>query len=295
MAAQHSETRQSLLSKRARGSHRSGKERLIQATQVLLAEQSFDEITVEEIIKQADLSRQTFYYHFAGGKEELREELVARGTLAEAETQDVRAAILDAALRAFARSGISATPLDEIAEAAGVTRGTLCWHFHSKEELLSALVKHYCPHSILRPAIEQIMQEIEQGTLQDDEAILRRIAEAFYDGFTASAQSDLTRLSILLIYTHPEAARLLTDMILQGRKKISGYVQQRQEEGHFNSAIDAGLVVQVIAAFFAMRAISRDLRDSLPFAQLSREDSIDQLVSLLLYGLVRREPGPPGV
>ncbi len=41
-----------------------GKERLIQATQALIMERSFDDITIEEIIKAVELSRPAFYYHF---------------------------------------------------------------------------------------------------------------------------------------------------------------------------------------------------------------------------------------
>src|SRR5947209_6427623 len=161
----------------------SGKERLIQATKALIEERSFDEITIDEIIKTAELSRPAFYYHFAGGKEELRTELVQRGLLPDTPTQDTRQAILEAALRVFARSGISAATFEDIAAEAGVTRGALCWHFHSKDDLLSAIIKHCGLHSIMRPAIEQIEQELQGGVPSDDETFFRRLAGAFYDAF----------------------------------------------------------------------------------------------------------------
>src|SRR5258707_471623 len=141
----------------------SGKERLIHAAQTLTRERPFDDITIDEIIKAAELSRPAFYYHFTGGKEELRTELVHRGILGATPAQDTRQAILDAALRVFARSGISAATMEDIAAEASVTRGTLLWHFHSKDELLSALIKHYGPHSMLRPVIESIEQDLRNG------------------------------------------------------------------------------------------------------------------------------------
>lgn len=265
----------------------SGRERLIAVTRELAEQRPFDDITIDEIIKAADLSRPAFYYHFTGGKEELRAELVQRGVLLEPPTQDTRQVILEAALRVFARAGISAATLEDIANAAGVTRGAVTWHFHTKDELLSAIIKDCGPHSFLWPAIEKIEQELQSGVRLDDEAILRRLAGAFYDGFTA--EGDLTRLAILLIYTHPETAHLLADKIVKGRKSITEYVQRRQEEGCFCKDIDPSLFVQVIAATFAMRAIGRGLNDLLPLAYLSREEFIDQLVSLLLYGIVRRD------
>jgi len=268
----------------------SGKERIIQATKTLAGERPFDDITIEEIIKTAELSRPAFYYHFTGGKEELRAELVHRGLLDDMPTQNTRLAILEAAVRIFARSGVSAATLEDIAAEAGVTRGTLCWHFHSKDDLVSAIIKHYGPHSILSPIVDQIEQDLQNGVQLDDESIIRRLAEGFYDAF--AAQGDFARLAILLIYTHPQAAHVLADMVAKGRKRLTEYVRQRQEAGYFCKHIDPSLFVQVIAMIFAMRAIGRGLNDLLPFSHLSREEIIDQLVSLLLYGMVQRDQFP---
>ena len=268
----------------------SGRERIIQATKILAGERPFDDITIEEIIKTAELSRPAFYYHFTGGKEELRAELVHRGLLDDIPTQNTHLAILEAAVRIFARSGVSAAPLEDIAAEAGVTRGTLCWHFHSKDDLVSAIIKHYGPHSILGPIVDQIEQDLQNGVQLDDESIIRRLAEGFYDAF--AAQGDFARLAILLIYTHPQAAHVLADMVAKGRKRLTEYVRQRQEAGYFCKHIDPGLFVQVIAMIFAMRAIGRGLNDLLPFSHLSREEIIDQLVSLLLYGMVQRDQFP---
>ncbi len=268
----------------------SGRERIIQATKILAGERPFDDITIEEIIKTAELSRPAFYYHFTGGKEELRAELVHRGLLDDMPTQNTRLAILEAAVRIFARSGVSAATLEDIAAEAGVTRGTLCWHFHSKDDLVSAIIKHYGPHSILSPIVDQIEQDLQKGVQLDDESIIRRLAEGFYDAF--AAQGDFARLAILLIYTHPQAAHVLADMVAKGRKRLTEYVHQRQEAGYFRKHIDPSLFVQVIAMIFAMRAIGRGLNDLLPFSHLSREEIIDQLVSLLLYGMVQRDQFP---
>lgn len=269
-----------------KGKH-SGRGRLIKAAQELAEKRPFDEITIDEIIKTAELSRPSFYYHFAGGKEELRADLVRCGLLADTPTQDTRQVILEAALRVFARSGVSAATLEDIATEAGVTRGALCWHFHNKDELLSGIINRYGPHSMVRSAIEQIEQDLQNGGPLDDEAIFRRLAGAFYDGFTA--QGDYTRLAILLIYTHPEAAKILVNKIITGRKSITDYIQKRQADGHFCKQIDPGLCVQVMAATFAMRVVCQGLNDLLPLRHLSRNEIVDQLVALLLYGIAQRD------
>lgn len=270
--------------------HAKGKERLLKAAQKLSQERPFDDITIDDIIKEAELSRPAFYYHFTGGKEELRAELVKRGLLAAAPAQDIRQVILETAVRLFARSGLSATTLDDIAAEAGVTRGTLSWHFHCKDDLLAAIIKHYGPHSMLRPVLDQLDRDLQNGVAIDNEELMRRIAGAFYDGF--SSQSDLTRLAVLVIYTHPQAAHIITEKIAKGRKKIVEYIEQRQQEGYLRRDLDPRLLIQVIAATFAMRAVGRDLNNLLPLCDMSREEFIDQLVSLLLYGFVERDHRP---
>lgn len=142
----------------------------------------------------------------------------------------------------------------------------------------------------MRPILDEIEQEIQQGGDIDEEDLFRRLAGAFYDGFTM--QSDAARLAVLVVYTHPEAASILAKKITSGRKTFVDYIQRRQQEGRFDSHIDANFFVQVMATTFAMRAVGCGLYDMLPFAHLSREDAINQLVSLLLYGITRRNvPG----
>lgn len=265
----------------------SGKERLIQAARSLTQHTAFEEITIDEIVKAADLARPTFYYHFSGGKEELRGELIRHGYLGDEPVPDTRQVIVDAALRVFGRSGVSSATLDDVANEAGISRGALCWYYRSKDDLLKAIIQHHESYSSLRQALGEIELDLQNGVQLDDETFLRRIAGGFYNSLTV--QSDLARLPILLLYTHPEAAHILADKIVRGRKHITEYVQRRQAEGAFSKSIDAAFFVQVMAIAFFMRAAGRGLNDLLPFAHLSREQAIDQLVSLLLYGIVQRD------
>lgn len=62
---------------------------------------------------------------------------MARKTKQQA--QETRQHILDVALRLFSRQGVSATSLADIAQAAGVTRGAIYWHFKNKSDLFSEI------------------------------------------------------------------------------------------------------------------------------------------------------------
>ncbi len=57
----------------------------------------------------------------------------------KAEAEETRQAILAAAERVFFKKGVANSSLDEVAAAAGVTRGAIYWHFASKTDLFIGL------------------------------------------------------------------------------------------------------------------------------------------------------------
>lgn len=67
---------------------------------------------------------------------------MARKTKEEAEL--TRSSILDAAEAVFHAQGVAGTSLQEIADAAGVTRGAVYWHFKDKGDLFNAMLERVC-------------------------------------------------------------------------------------------------------------------------------------------------------
>ena len=63
----------------------------------------------------------------------------------KAEAEQTRQAILAAAIRVFLERGVARATLDEIATAAGVTRGAIYWHFRDKLEIFLALEERIGP------------------------------------------------------------------------------------------------------------------------------------------------------
>jgi len=62
-------------------------------------------------------------------------------TPASGEREDTRARILAEAVELFAEQGFSATTTRELAERMGFTKAALYYHFHTKDDLLFALVE----------------------------------------------------------------------------------------------------------------------------------------------------------
>src|SRR3954468_16837544 len=57
------------------------------------------------------------------------------------EAQATRRHILDTAELVFEQRGVSGTSLNEIAKAAGLTRGAIYWHFQNKADLFNAMME----------------------------------------------------------------------------------------------------------------------------------------------------------
>lgn len=59
-------------------------------------------------------------------------------------SEESRQTVLDAAIATLARDGIQATSIQDIADAAGVSKGSVHYHFESKDELLERVLEACC-------------------------------------------------------------------------------------------------------------------------------------------------------
>jgi len=85
-----------------------------------------------------------------------------------------RVLILDAALRAFAAHGYDGAAMDEIAEAAGISKAVVYDHVSSKRELYTQLL-----HTI-RGELESIVEDALRAPGEDGEERVRAAVDAIY-------------------------------------------------------------------------------------------------------------------
>src|SRR4030042_5154694 len=72
--------------------------------------------------------------------------------------KETRNKILNAAVKAFSRNGFHQARMDDIAETAGVSKGTLYYNFESKSLLFCATVTE---------GMEDVMEEIRENLKSD--------------------------------------------------------------------------------------------------------------------------------
>lgn len=75
----------------------------------------------------------------------------------KAEAEETRNSILSAAERVFFEKGVSTASLDDVAKAAGVTRGAIYWHFSNKTDLFLELY-----NTVNLPLEDMITREVER-------------------------------------------------------------------------------------------------------------------------------------
>jgi TetR/AcrR family transcriptional regulator len=109
--------------------------------------------------------------------------------------------ILDAALSVFARLGFAGARVDQIAEAAGMSKANLLYYFRTKEDLYRA---------VLTRTLDMWLEPLrELDAASDPEAALGRYIEK---------KLEYSRLQ-------PEASRLFAMEIMQGAPVLSGVLE----------------------------------------------------------------------
>src|SRR5262245_30136273 len=194
------------------------------------------------------------------------------------------AEILNAALDAFVENGFAATRLEDIAERAGVSKGTLYLYFESKEALFKAVIRE-----TIVPVLEREEQRADAFTGPSRELL----AETIRSWWTAISESRMTGLPKLVLAestNFPEAARIYFDeVVLRVRALFARVLRRGIERGEFRT-LDVDYTVRVVMAPVVMALIWKHSLVKCQIDPIDFDRQIDVLVDLVLNGVVQ-EPG----
>jgi len=116
---------------------------------------------------------------------------MARRTKQDA--QATREALLDAAERVFEQRGVSRTSLNHIAEAAGVTRGAVYWHFKDKADLFNAMMER-----VTLP-LESELAGVYQAPGDPIDALVTRLLHSFAQIAADARTQRVLNIAVMLV------------------------------------------------------------------------------------------------
>ena len=143
---------------------------------------------------------------------------MARRTKEEA--QETRNRLLDTAEHVFNEKGVSRTSLAEIAEAAGLTRGAIYWHFKNKLDLFSAMMER-----VTLP-MEEVIGEFGASDTDDPMGQIRRRSVAVLKNIEANPQIQRVFEIISHKCEYVDEMAPLRDRNLEGRSDCVMHVEE---------------------------------------------------------------------
>lgn len=161
---------------------------------------------------------------------------MARKTKQEA--LETRCSILDAAEQLFLSQGVSNTSLQDIAQAAQVTRGAIYWHFKDKAEVFNAMMER------ATMPLEEGMSLTVSAAAPAETAVpsLAELRWGLVNVFYSAVHNERTR-RVFEIVSHK--VEYTGEMQSLKARKLEAHQQWRQQNGAcFERAIAEGLLPQ---------------------------------------------------
>ncbi|MEU6930227.1 TetR/AcrR family transcriptional regulator [Streptomyces sp. NPDC046385] len=191
--------------------------------------------------------------------------------------QATRTKLYEAAVTLIAEQGFSATTVDEIAERAGVAKGTVYYNFKSKTELFEELLRHGV--SLLAASLRAAAEETagRGGSRVDALDAMIRAGLVFIDRYPAFTQLYVAELwrtnrawNSTLLVVRQEAVAV-----------VEGVLREGVEAGELSEEIDVKLTAAALVGMVLVAAL-----DWQAFQSERSLDDVHAALSRLLHGRV---------
>ena len=132
-----------------------------------------------------------------------------------------RQRIIDAARQVFLARGVSRTSMEQIATAAGVTRGAVYWHFSNKTELFSVMREQ-----VFLPLIDRMDDNLQ---LENNEDPLNQIENFLNGTIQALNESSTTRETYEIMMIKCEYVEEFSEVLRQILNNCDGIIQKLEQ------------------------------------------------------------------
>ncbi|EMF0720388.1 acrEF/envCD operon transcriptional regulator [Citrobacter freundii] len=206
----------------------------------------------------------------------------------KADALKTRQHLIETAIVQFAARGVGNTTLNDIADAANVTRGAIYWHFENKTQLFNELW-------LQQPPLRDLIQDRLSGRWGNNP--LQRLREKFVVGLQYIAEVPRQQALMQILYHKCEfhkdmiSEQEIRDKIGLSHQSIRESLQKCMDEGFIATALDLDIIIIILHGSFSgiiknwlMNPISYDLYEQAPvlvdnvLKMLSPDGCVIQLV-----------------
>ncbi|MFZ6674810.1 TetR/AcrR family transcriptional regulator [Undibacterium sp. Xuan67W] len=190
--------------------------------------------------------------------------------------------LLLAALDLFVERGFAATRLDDVARAAGVSKGTLYLYYSSKEELFKAVVRE----NVL-PLIDEAGELIQtfSGSTAD---LFRLFMTTWWERMGKTKLSGLSKLMMAEASNFPDLAQFYHDeVIATGDAMIVGMLRRGIANGEMRT-IDPEIGAKILIAPMIMMMMWKHSYSVCQIPNKDLDSYLEHYIDMALHGLLVR-------
>jgi TetR/AcrR family acrAB operon transcriptional repressor len=194
------------------------------------------------------------------------------------EAEITKQKIMDAALQLFKNKGVDATRLQDIAKAAGMTRGAIYWHFKNKLDILTTLMLDMKERFEVRL---KNFQEENGGAVEKLERLIREIIMA-HTAYERFQDLIIVMMSNYQISQNLRKHHLKAEFPTQFIETVSVLTRQGMDEGTIRRDIDPNDIAWQVLILFTGSIIT-----NLKFPNAYKvSDKSDRIVDCFMHGIL---------
>ena len=190
--------------------------------------------------------------------------------------------LLEAALAVFSQRGFRNTRLDDVAEAAGVTKGAIYHYFDTKEELLLSVIEHY--QSLAFGRAEEALANRGLSAAERIEQVIKQV-------FQPTEERKRQLLALLIRGIAHEVPRVHDRWLRDGPARlwtlVAGLIEEGKRSGEFRRDADSDVAARVFISGLVLQRLWNEDAESVPEIAIDQKRLIDQSIELFLASLRR--------